>query len=268
MSGHSKWSTIKRKKGANDAQKAKEFTKIARLITIAAQNGGGAPDMNPSLAMAIDKARAVNMPKDNIERAIKRGTGEGGSGGRLEEISYEGYGPANVALIIDCTTDNRNRTLGDLRSSVEKLGGRFAEVGAVSWQFNTVGRILIEFATPEEIKARENIRWNDKDKLDLSKLHKDKVEDFQLEVFELPGVLDVSADEENGVEIITEYSELNNVRKAIEGMEIKVTDAELIKQSSNPVTLSAEEIERLEGFIEQVEEMDDVQKVWTNIGNY
>jgi YebC/PmpR family DNA-binding regulatory protein len=115
MSGHSKWSTIKRKKGANDAQKAKEFTKIARLITVAAQNSGGDPALNPSLAIAIDKARSVNMPNDNIDRAIKKGIGEGGNGGRLEEMSYEGYGPNNVAIIVDCTTDNRNRTVSDLR---------------------------------------------------------------------------------------------------------------------------------------------------------
>lgn len=266
MSGHSKWSTIKRKKGANDAQKAKEFTKIARLITLAAQSGGD-PAMNPTLALAIAKAKSINMPNDNIERAIKRGTGEGGNAGRLEEVAYEGYGPNNVALIIDCTTDNRNRTVNDLRSLVEKIGGRFAESGSVSWQFKTVGRILVEFASAEELKARENIRWNEKDKLDLPKLDKAKVDDFELSLYDLPGVDNVTTDD-HGVEITTEYSALNAVRKAIEEQGIKVSDAELVKVSSSQVELGDAELERVEEFIEKIEEYDDVQKVWTNISNY
>jgi transcriptional/translational regulatory protein YebC/TACO1 len=266
MSGHSKWSTIKRKKGANDAQRAKEFTKVARMITVAAQDAGGDPAMNPTLALAIAKGKAINMPNDNIDRAIKRGTGEGGTGGRLEEVSYEGYGPNNVALIIDCTTDNRNRTVNDLRSIVEKLGGRFTESGAVSWQFKTVGRILIEFATEEEIKARENIKWNDKDKLELPKLDKRNLEEFELSLYDITGVEDVSSDE-HGVAITTEYSALNIVRKAIEEKGILISDAELVKVSSSTVELPESEIERMEQFLEKIEEYDDVQKVWTNAEN-
>lgn len=264
MSGHSKWNTIKRKKGANDAARAKEFTKIARMITVAAQNAGGDPEMNPALALAIDKAKSINMPGDNIDRAIKRGTGGLNSGARLEEVSYEGYGPNNIALIIDCTTDNRNRTVSDLRSAVEKHGGRFAESGAVSWQFKTIGRILLEFETEEEKKARESAKWSDKSKMDKMKLSRDKAEEFELELYDLNGVLDVVMDEQ-GVEIKVEYSELNNIRKFIDQKGIKISDAGLIKESGSPVKLSEEEEERVERFIEAIEELDDVQQIWTNV---
>lgn len=267
MSGHSKWSTIKRKKGANDAQRAKEFTRVARMITVAAQNGGGDPAMNPTLALAISKAKSVNMPNDNIDRAIKRGTGEGGSGARLEEVAYEGYGPVNFSMIIDCTTDNRNRTVSDLRSRVEKAGGRWADNGAVSWQFKTVGRILIEYASEEELKARESAKWN-QNSTELPRLNKAEIEEFELSLYDIQGVNDVQVDPENGIEITTEYSALNSVRKAIEEKGIRIADAELVKVSANQVELSPEELERVEKFIEAVEENDDVQKVWTNISNY
>jgi YebC/PmpR family DNA-binding regulatory protein len=264
MSGHSKWSTIKRKKGANDAQRAKEFTKIARLITFAAQSGGGDPAMNPALGLAMDKAKAINMPNDNIDRAIKRGTGEGGNSARLEEISYEGYAPCNVALIIDATTDNRNRTVSDLRSFVEKAGGRLTEGGAVSWQFTTVGQILLEFETEEEKIARENVKWSEKDKLDKPKLNKSQAEDLELELYDQDGVKDVSVDE-NGMIITTEYASLNNIKIFIDSKGYKITDASLVKVSANTVELSSEDQERVEKFIEAVEELDDIQRVWTNI---
>ncbi len=261
MSGHSKWNTIKRKKGANDAARAKEFTKIARLITVAAQNGGD-PALNATLALAIDKARAINMPNDNIERAIKRGTGEGNAGARIEEVSYEGYGPNNVAVIIDCTTDNKNRTVSDLRSLVEKAGGRFGESGSVSWQFKTQGRILLEFESPEEKAQREKAKWNDK--ATSYKLSADKSEEFQLELLDLNGIEDISADE-HGLDIRTVYSELNNVKKFIDERGITISDAGLTKISTSPVELTDAEYERLESFIESVEDYDDVQKVWTNV---
>jgi len=263
MSGHSKWDTIKRKKGANDAQRAKEFTKVARFITVAAQNGGGNPELNPALVLAIEKARAINMPNDNIDRAIKRGTGEAGGGGRIEEISYEGYGPYNVAIIIDAVTDNRNRTVSDLRSLVEKQGGRLTESGTVSWQFKTQGQIVLEFENEEEKKLRESAKWSDKGKSDRVKLNRDDVESFELELYDIPGILDVMIDE-NGVIITSEYAELNNIKKFIEHKNIKITEAELIKVSANTVELNDDEAMRLEKFIEIVEDMDDIQKVWTN----
>ena len=135
MSGHSHWATIRRKKGAADAKRGQIFTRLAREIVMAAREGGGDPDSNFRLALAIEKARGGNMPKDNIERAIRRGTGEDKEGGTLEEVTYEGYGPHGVALMIECVTDNRNRAVAEIRHLLTRSGGTMAEAGAVSWQF-------------------------------------------------------------------------------------------------------------------------------------
>jgi len=135
MSGHSHWATIRRKKGAADAKRGQIFTRLAREIVMAAREGGGDPDSNFRLALAIEKARGGNMPKDNIERAIRRGTGEDKEGGTLEEVTYEGYGPHGVALMIECVTDNRNRAVAEIRHLLSRSGGTMAEAGAVSWQF-------------------------------------------------------------------------------------------------------------------------------------
>jgi len=140
MSGHSKWSKIKRQKGANDAKRGASFTRHGNAIAVAAKQGGADPDLNPSLALAIEKAKADNMPNDNIDRSIKRGTGELG-GGVIEEITYEGYGPAGVAILIDCATDNRNRTYSDVRTAFSKNGGNMAETGAVGYLFDRKGVI-------------------------------------------------------------------------------------------------------------------------------
>lgn len=263
MSGHSKWSTIKRKKGLTDSARAKEFTKIARMITVSAQNSGGDPDMNPSLALGIDKARAANMPNENVERAIKKGIGAASGAVKIEEITYEGYGPANVAIIIDCMTDNRNRTIGELKSKVEKLGGRIAEVGSVSWQFKTIGRVFLEIESLEERVIRDNLKWNSK--VEAHKIPKEDIEAFELELIDKSGILDIIIEEE-GIEIETEYSELYNIRKFIEQKEYKASDAGLIKVSATTVSLSEEDSEKVEKFIDQVEEIDDVQQVWTNVG--
>lgn len=262
MSGHSKWETIKRKKGATDAKRAKEFTKIARLITVAAQNGGGDPGMNPSLALAIEKARAANMPNDNVDRAIKKGTGEGGNAAKIEEISYEGYGPANVAMIIDTATDNKNRTGGELRSTFEKLGGRWGDPGSIAWQFKTMGRVLMEYETPEEKATRENAKWNDK--LDKPKIARENADEFQLELMDLTGIIDIIVETE-GIEITCEYNELNNVRTFIDQKGYKIADAGLVKVSSNLIEISEDEAKRIEDFIEKIEDLDDVQQVWTNL---
>jgi YebC/PmpR family DNA-binding regulatory protein len=262
MSGHSKWETIKRKKGATDAARAKEFTKVARMITVAAQNGGGDPTMNPSLALAIAKGKQINMPNDNIDRAVKKGTGESTGGSRLEEITYEAYGPNNTALIIDCATDNKNRTVGELRPTIEKNGGRFAETGSVSWQFTTTGNILLEFETEQEAGERAKQKWGQNE--EKRKINKAAAEDFQLELFDQKGILDVLVDE-YGIEIKTEYSELNNIRKFVESKGYKISDAELVKESNTPVVLTEDQIERVEKFIEIIENIDDVQRVWSNV---
>lgn len=263
MSGHSKWESIKRAKGANDAARAKEFTKVARMIVVAAQSGGGDPELNPSLALAIDKAREINMPKDNIERAIKKATGTAtGDAGKLEEIVYEGYGPENVAVLVDCTTDNRNRTFGEVRSTIEKIGGRIAETGAVSWQFSTYGQILISFETEDERKHKENAKWNEK--LEFSGLPKEQKDEFTLEILDQKGIVDVIEDK-NGLEIRTEFAELNNIRKIILSKGIKVLEAGILKASNNPVQISDEQRVRVDEFVRKIEEMDDVQKVWTSL---
>ncbi|NIS79200.1 MAG: YebC/PmpR family DNA-binding transcriptional regulator, partial [Anaerolineales bacterium] len=138
MSGHSKWSTIKRKKAANDAKRGALFTRLAREITIAAREGGGDAEINFALRLAIDRAKANNMPKDNIERAVRRGTGEDKEGAELEQILYEGYAPHGIALLIDVVTDNRNRSVADIRHVLSRSGGNLADVGSVSWQFRRV----------------------------------------------------------------------------------------------------------------------------------
>jgi len=262
MSGHSKWETIKRKKGATDAARAKEFTKVSRMITVAAQSGGGDPNMNPALALAVAKAKSINMPNDNISRAIKRGTGEANSGARMEEVSYEAYGPGNVAFIIDCTTDNKNRTVSDLRSTIEKNGGRFAETGSVSWQFKQIGSILLEFESSGEALEKAKQKWGQKD--ELHKIKKDELDNFQLDIFDLPGIIDVIVDD-NGIEIKCEYSELNNVRKYIESKKIIISEAGLVKQSNSLIEIDESIHQKVDKFIEVIEELDDVQEIWSNL---
>jgi YebC/PmpR family DNA-binding regulatory protein len=155
MSGHSKWSTIKRKKAANDAKRGRLFSRLAREIQIAAREGGGDPEVNFTLRLAIDRAKAANMPKDNIERAIKRGTGEDKTGGDLERIFYEGYGPNGVAMIFEVVTDNRNRTVAELRHALTEAGGSMAEAGSVSWQFRRAAYFVLSGAEVDPERAFE-----------------------------------------------------------------------------------------------------------------
>jgi YebC/PmpR family DNA-binding regulatory protein len=204
MSGHSKWSTIKRKKGAEDAKRGKLFTRLARDIMIAARSSGD-PDSNPALRTAIDKARSANMPKDNIERAIKKGTGEL-EGGNVEEITYEAYGPHGIPILIQCLTDNRNRTLADVRKVFNRQGGNMAEAGAVSWMFDTKGYITLD--------------CNDQDPDEI----------FMLAV-------DAGADDvevgEAAIEIYTGPTDLHLVSTALTDARLKLTEAELSQIPKN-----------------------------------
>lgn len=261
MAGHSKWSKIKRQKGANDAQRGKEFTKVGRLITIAAQSGGGDPALNPVLALAIDKARAINMPNENIDRAINRGIRQGKDNGtKMEEISYEGYAPLQVPMIIDCTTDNRNRTISDLRTVVEKYGGTLAESGAVSWQFETLGQILIEFADDEQ-EQDKSTKWN-VDPNAKRHLTKEESEDFQLEIMELEGIKDIIPDD-GGLEILTEFKSFTSIKQFIDEKQLETARAEIAKVSNTKIEIkSSEDENRVVEFIDRVEELDDVIKVW------
>jgi YebC/PmpR family DNA-binding regulatory protein len=236
MSGHSKWSTIKHKKAAADAKRGKVFTRIAKELTIAARDGGGDPNSNVRLRLLMDKARAANMPKDNIERAIKRGTGEL-EGGELEQAMYEGYGPHGVGVLVEVVTDNRNRAVSEVRHLFTKHGGSMAEAGSVSWQFSRKGYISIEgefnqdelFLVAAEAGA-EDVRF----------------EDGQAEVY-------------------TELEALHTVREALADAGYQIDEAELIYDPNNAVELASEEAVHVMKLVELLEELDDVQDVYTTL---
>lgn len=259
MSGHSKWATIRRDKGLNDSKKGALFTKLSKDISIASKAGGGDPNMNATLASAIAKAKVANMPNDKIQKAIDRGIGVTKSGITLSELSYEGYAPGDVGLIIDASTDNKNRTIGEIKSMLEKNGGRFAEGGSVSWNFDTKGYIYIPFETSEEKDKRESLKWGNKD--EKQKLIKEDAEGLELELMDQEGVMDINNDQE-GMEIYTAPDSVGKLRKFIEDEKnIFVDDSDILKISKTPVEVDDETRERIESLIEKLEEHDDVQKV-------
>ena len=238
MAGHSKWNNIKNRKGKEDAKRGKVFTKLARYIMVAAKEGGGDPEYNPSLKAAIDKAKAENMPNDNIERAIKKGTGESGSDS-YEEIVYEGYGPSGTAIIVNCLTDNRNRTASDVRHAFDKYGGNLGQSGSVSFMFDRKGFIAIE--------RSESI---DEDELTMLAIELG-AEDFEAE--------------ENGFEVIMEPSDFNLVRNGLQEAGYSFAAAELTYLPQNMVTLQDEkDIRNMEKLIDMLEDNDDVQEVYHN----
>ncbi len=237
MSGHSKWSTIKRQKGANDAKRGAMFTKVAREVAVAARAGGGDPDANYRLRLAIDKARAINMPADNIKRAIEKATG-GGDAEQYEEIVYEGYGPGGVAVLVEAATDNRNRTAAEVRSIFAKTGGQLAGSGAVAWQFEPRGLITV---------AREG---SDADEVALAAID--------------AGAVDVDTDADP-IEIYTEPSDLEAVRKSLEASGVDVEDAESAMLAKQTVSLDAEHVRKAMRLVELLEDLDDVQRVTANV---
>jgi YebC/PmpR family DNA-binding regulatory protein len=237
MSGHSKWSTIKRKKGAADAKRGKVFTRLMREITVAAKMGGGDPEGNPRLRTAVDAAKAQNMPKDNIERAIKKGTGEL-EGVSYEEVTYEGYGPGGVAFYIECLTDNKNRAASEVRHILSKRGGSMAKAGAVSYLFESKGQILL-----------------DKDGLD-----EDKVMEVALEA----GADDVK-DATDVWEVQTDPADFNSVLEAIREQGIQPVEAQLTKLPSTTVDVTDEgDARKILALAEALDEADDVQAVYSN----
>jgi YebC/PmpR family DNA-binding regulatory protein len=237
MSGHSKWSTIKRQKGANDAKRGALFTKVAREIAVAARVGGGDPDANYRLRLAMDKARSINMPADNIKRAIERATG-GGEGEQYEEIVYEGYGSGGVAVLVEATTDNRNRTAAEVRSIFSKAGGQLAGTGAVAWQFEPRGLITV---------ARDGV---DADEVALTAID--------------AGAVDVDT-ETDPIEIYTEPHDLESVRTALDGAGVPIDEAESAMLAKQTVTLDAEHVRKTMRLVELLEDLDDVQRVTTNV---
>lgn len=238
MAGHSKWNNIKNKKGKEDARRGKIFTKLGRYIMVAAREGGGDPDYNPSLKAAIEKAKAQNMPNDNIERAVKKGTGELGAD-NFEEIIYEGYGPAGIAVFAVCLTDNRNRTAPDVRHAFDKCGGNLGQAGCVTFMFDRRGVIAIERA--------DNI---DEDELTM----------LSIEL----GAEDFSAEEE-GFEIITAMEDFNAVRDGLQEAGYKFAMAELTYIPQNTIEITDETgIKNMEKLIDMLEDNDDVQEVFHN----
>lgn len=232
MSGHSKWSTIKREKGAKDAKRGAVFTKLGNMIALAAR-GGGDPSMNPALALAIEKAKAANMPNANIERSIARVTDK--SATQLQELTYEGYGPGGVAVIVECATDNVNRTYPEVRTVFTKRGGSMAEKGAVAYQFDRKGIITVEASGEEALLT----------------------------------ILDAGAEdalEENGeMRVITDAKDLAKVRDAITSAGLKVIDAELSYEPNTTVELDDEKQEKVVAMLEALEDLDDVVNTYTNL---
>jgi YebC/PmpR family DNA-binding regulatory protein len=237
VSGHSKWSTIKRKKGAVDAKRGKIFTKLIKEITVAARIGGGDAEANPRLRTAVAAAKTENMPKDNIERAIKKGTGEL-EGAVYEEISYEGYGPAGVAVLVDCMTDNKNRTVADIRHFFSKSGGNLGEFGCVSWMFDKKGLILVDRAIISE----------------------DELMGFALEA----GADDV-VEEESEYQVLTAPEDFDAVREALVEKGVAFLEASIAMIPKNTVDiLDAKSAKQILKLLENLEDHDDVQNVYAN----
>jgi YebC/PmpR family DNA-binding regulatory protein len=238
MSGHSKWSTIKRKKAAVDAKRGNLFTRLAREITIAAREGGGDPDTNFNLRLAVDRAKSNNMPKENIERAIKRGTGEDKSGAALEQIIYEGYAPNGVALMVEVVTDNRNRTVADIRHILSRAGGSMAEAGSVSWQFHRSAYFAF---SSEGINTEE--------------------------VFDL--AVDAGAEDvilgEDDIEIFAPVEYFKEINDLLEESNIDLDEAALRMIPSVRMQLPPDKTLQVMRLIEALEDCDDVQEVFSNL---
>lgn len=238
MSGHSKWATIKRQKSANDAKRGQLFTKLGREIAVAAREGGSDPEVNFRLRIVLDKARQANMPKDNIERAIKRGSGENLDGAQLEEYTYEGYGPHGTAMIIQALTDNRNRTVSEVRHTFSRYGGNLGADGCVSWMFSRKGVITIEAGStdPDEVAlvaidaGAEDVEVND-------------------------GI----------VSVYTEMADFAAVRQSLDDTGFEIAEADLAWIPQSQITLTAKEAMSNLKLMEALDELDDVQEVFSNL---
>ena len=236
MAGHSKWANIKFRKGAQDARRGKIFTKLIREITIAARAGGGDLTSNPRLRLAIDKAKAQSMPKDNIERAIRRGTGDL-DGASYDEVRYEGYGPGGVAVMVDCLTDNRNRTVAEVRHGFSKFGGNLGADGSVGYLFTQVGSLSYAPGVGE-----------------------DRVMEAAIEA----GATDVVTADDGSIEVLTEPEHYEAVRDAMTAAGLEPDDAEVTMRAATRTAVEGETAESLLKMIEVLEDLDDVQQVYTN----
>jgi len=236
MAGHSKWANIQHRKGAQDKKRGKLFTKLIREITVAARAGGGDPDSNPRLRLAIDKAKGQSMPKDNIERAVKRGSGEL-DGMDYEVIFYEGYGPGGVAVMVDCLTDNRNRTVADVRHAFSKFGGNLGADGSVAYLFNKVGLLSFPAGVDEDAVMEASIE---------------------------AGAEDVIINDDGSIDVLTEPGEFERVRDALVASGNPFELAEVTMRASVAATLGEKEASSMMKLLEMLEDLDDVQQVYSN----
>lgn len=236
MSGHSKWSSIKHKKGAADAKRGKVFSKLIKEITVASRLGGGDPDGNPRLRTAISAAKAENMPKDNIERAVKKGTGEL-EGVSYEEANYEGYGPGGVAVLVDCLTDNKNRAVADVKHLFERNGGTLGEPGCVAWMFEQKGLIVFD---------------------------RDNVDEEQLLELALEAGADDVKEEETEFDVITDPSDFEPVKKAFDDAGLSYTFSEVTMIPKNTVKVEGKKAQQMVNLMQALEDNDDVSNVYAN----
>jgi len=242
MSGHSKWSKIQHKKGKTDSARSNLFTKLSRAITIAASQGGGDPEMNFSLRLAIQKGKEENLPKDNIERAIKKGTGDLNDGTVLEEVAYEGFGPCGVAFLVEAVTDNKNRAVSEIKYAFSKFGGSLGGPGSVQWQFERFGVMRLSKENKESVA--------------------DKWSDFELALMDA-GVDDI-IDNEFGVELHSPVDNFQKVMEVVNSYNIEMDDSGLEWIAKETVSLNKEESDRVEKLYDALDELDDVRAVYTN----
>ena len=236
MAGHSKWANIQHRKGRQDVKRGKSFTKLIKEITVAARTGGGDMNFNPRLRLAIDKAKAENMPGDNIDRAVKRGTGEL-EGVNYEEVRYEGYGIGGAAIIVDCLTDNHVRTVAEVRHAFSKHGGHMGTAGSVAFQFKHCGQMIFAPGTSE-----------------------DKVMEVALDA----GADDVIAHDDGAIEVLTPYAEFETVKNALEAAGLKPEMAEVTMRADNTIDMSGDEAHKMQKLLDVLEDLDDTQNVFHN----
>lgn len=237
MSGHSKWSTIKHAKGINDARRGKLFTKLTKEIIVAVKQGGPDPESNFKLRMAMQRAKDQNLPGDTIDRAVKRASGEGSEGAQMVETTYEGYGPGGIAILVEVLTDNKNRTVSDVRSTLSKSGGNLANAGAVAWQFDQKGVVIAESDA-------------------------DAAEDLALAAIDA-GAIDFDTDD-GVVSFYSTPSDLEGIREALNGVGASIRSSELSMVPQNTVPLDEKEAARTLKLLDQLEDLDDVQRVYSN----
>lgn len=254
MAGHNKWSKIKRQKAINDAKKGKIFSKLSQLITHAARNGGGDVNMNPTLRLYVQQAKEEGFPVDSVQKAIDKGVGVDGSN-QLVEATYEGFGPSGIAFLVDVLTDNTNRTVAQLRTLFEDIGGNLGEAGSVSWNFDVKGYI--------NVKAGKMVKAEKFGAEDL--FSQESIEDVMMILMDIDGVDDIEAEYDSTISIYCDFKNLTKVRDAIIALGYVVTKSQLVRLPKMYKKVTEEETEKVLNAIETLEENDDVQDVWTDL---